>query len=383
MLGGDPGRTGVMPGGGPATAPVVAWEHYFDEGLLSTPAIVDGVAYVGTGWIGDVLEDPSLFTRPGSLEAIDIESGNSIWSVELPMSSESSPAVADGMVFIADNSGAIHGVTAADGQRVWSTATDRPLVGAPIVSDGIVYVASGDAYELNVALADQTVLLAAGLINDDGVEYISNAVIYALEAATGKVLWHASDFPQDKGAVVAFDAGTGTERWRHTVDAISLNASTDGAAVYFGIGNSGVLKALDLASGQERWQFDTGKIFWAGVTPSVSAGQVFVTTDHGSVFAIDAASGKEIWNVDLFELWMFSQPLVAGDHLYVADRSGLIYALRIADGTTVWSYELRPTTSFSGRLVVIDNTLYTAQTAGAEDDPYKRVGYLSALSSPD
>jgi outer membrane protein assembly factor BamB len=107
-----------------------------------------------------------------------------------------------------------------------------------------------------------------------------------------------------------------------------------------------------------------------------------VTSDHSSVFAIDAATGHQMWTVDLQFMWMQSQPLIAGDHLYVGDQSGLIYALDIANGNPDWDYKLRPTTDFHGQLVVAGEVLYAAQTTGAEDDPYARVGYLSALFNP-
>jgi outer membrane protein assembly factor BamB len=375
MLGGDPGRTGEMPGTGPSDLPEVKWEHRFSEGLMSTPAIVDGVAYIGTGWIGDLIE-----TRPGTLDAIDIETGETIWSTPLPISSESSPAVADGMVYVADNAGTIYGVDAATGDIVWNRATDRTLVGAPVVAGGTVFVASGEAYDLNVAFADETVLLAAGLINDDGVEYVSTAVLIAFESKTGTEIWRASDFPEDVGVVDAYNASSGDRQWRHEVDWVTLNVSTDGESVFIGSGTPGIVSALELESGRELWTFNTNKVFWAGVTPSVSNGMVYVTSDHGAVFAIDAETGRQIWTAQVEDLWMFSQPLIAGDQLIVANRGGAIYALEISTGKERWQYDLRPTTSFSGRMVVVGGVLYAAQSSSSETDPNSRVGFLVALS---
>ena len=149
------------------------------------------------------------------------------------------------------------------------------------------------------------------------------------------------------------------------------------------MGIPGVVQAVDLESGKDLWRYNTGKVFWAGVTPSVSGGRVFATSDHGSVFALDAKTGDEIWTVDLPFMWMFSQPRLAGNHLFVGDRSGMVYALNTTDGSQDWQYELRPTPDFSGQLVVVGEVLYAAQTTGAENDSYARVGYLSALSNAD
>ncbi|HYP60816.1 MAG TPA: PQQ-binding-like beta-propeller repeat protein, partial [Thermomicrobiales bacterium] len=43
----NPARTGEMPGPGPSSEPVVKWQYDTGAIIYSSPAVVDGVVYVG------------------------------------------------------------------------------------------------------------------------------------------------------------------------------------------------------------------------------------------------------------------------------------------------------------------------------------------------
>jgi alcohol dehydrogenase (cytochrome c) len=58
---------------------------------------------------------------------------------------------------------------------------------------------------------------------------------------------------------------------------------------------SGAIRALEAATGKQRWEFRLYSAPWAGVL-ATAGGLVFGGTDEGNLFALDALTGKELWD---------------------------------------------------------------------------------------
>jgi outer membrane protein assembly factor BamB len=102
----------------------------FDGGapaVLTNPAVVGGVVYVGSG---------------GDLHALDATSGHEQWSRTISRGElDTSPIVADGIVYLADSGGYLYAVDAASGDVRWQLSGEGLLSTAAIVG-GLVYVGS-------------------------------------------------------------------------------------------------------------------------------------------------------------------------------------------------------------------------------------------------
>jgi outer membrane protein assembly factor BamB len=148
--------------------PVPAWplsnRMTFDR--ADHPVIAGGSVYIGS-------------SATGKVYALDAATGKERWSIFTGGPVRFAPAVADGRVFVASDDGCLYCLTADSGKILWSKrggpgpdmvlGNDRmisrwPARGGPVVADGIVY-------------------FAAGIWPSEGI------YLYALEAATGKVLW--------------------------------------------------------------------------------------------------------------------------------------------------------------------------------------------------
>jgi outer membrane protein assembly factor BamB len=62
------------------------------------------------------------------------------WSVS--GGSASSPAVVDGVVYVGDANGAVHALNAATGAEMWSYNTGDIVDSSPAVVNGVVYIPS-------------------------------------------------------------------------------------------------------------------------------------------------------------------------------------------------------------------------------------------------
>jgi outer membrane protein assembly factor BamB len=112
--------------------------------VISTPVIVDNVVYISNG------QDPEHGEGIGHAYAIDAtkrgditESGR-IWHYTDIRRSISTPAVKDGLVYMADFSGFLHCIDAKTGKQVWKHDMFAAMWGSPIVIGDKIYLGDED-----------------------------------------------------------------------------------------------------------------------------------------------------------------------------------------------------------------------------------------------
>ena len=66
------------------------------------------------------------------------------WTASLGGQVDSTPAVVDGVVYVGDLDHTVHALNATTGANIWTFTTGAPVDGSPAVVDGIVYVGSED-----------------------------------------------------------------------------------------------------------------------------------------------------------------------------------------------------------------------------------------------
>jgi eukaryotic-like serine/threonine-protein kinase len=192
----------------------------------------------------------------------------------------------------------------------------------------------------------------------DGTLYVNTVRgdTWAVEAATGKVLWRRRSLAQKPstpaiagryvlvsskdGTVTALDRSNGRQVWQIRTQAKveSSPAVVDGTA-YFGA-TDGHLFAVNARTGRIRWAYDTGGRINA--SPSVLRDRVCISTYAGSIFCLRRSNGHKLWSTfvkrDAFRYESFyASPSTDGRRLYTIARSGKIVALSVASGRVLWT----------------------------------------------
>ena len=234
---------------------------------------------VGAGFAGPVVSGGRLllFHRVRDrevLEALDAETGASIWRYDYPTTyrddfgfdegPRSAPVVADGRVYTFGAQGQLHAVDLDTGARVWSVDTRERFrfrkaffgaAGSPLVEGGRVIANVGGP--------------------DDG--------IVAFDADTGDVLWTVAGEEASYSSPVAATLGGG----RH--------------ALFFTRDN---LVSLDPVNGREHFRRGWRARIRASVnaaTPLVVDDLVFVSAQYGTgagVFRVAGSEIEELWTAD-------------------------------------------------------------------------------------
>src|SRR5688572_15490544 len=165
-----------------------------------------------------------------------------------------------------------------------------------------------------------------------------NEVVYAFDLATGKKIWdHAYPAPYEMNSA-ATSHGKGPK---------STPLAAKGRLYTFGM--TGVLLALDTASGKPVWRFDsTGKfrstspLFGVAASPMLYSSNVIAytgTDEDGALTAFDAASGQIRWQ------WKgngpgYGSPVLAGSQIVAVGAENLV-GVNAADGKLVWKIPLK------------------------------------------
>jgi outer membrane protein assembly factor BamB len=124
--------------------------------------------------------------------------------------------------------------------------------------------------------------------------------------------------------------------------------------VYAGCGD-GILYALELATGKERWRYDAKEE--VGTTPVLAGGLIFFATLQDTLFAVDAKTGEWRWHhrrdpPSGFTIRGAAGAAVANGVVYAAYADGTVAALDAAVGSVRWERRVAP----SGDFMDIDST---------------------------
>ncbi|HEY2822053.1 MAG TPA: PQQ-binding-like beta-propeller repeat protein [Candidatus Acidoferrum sp.] len=274
---------------------------------LSSPVVVEGVVYFGSG-------DTNIY-------ALDAASGALKWKFKTGDVVHASPALADGRLYVGSWDSYFYALDAKTGKEIWRFKT-------------------GEDHEIHNQVGIQS---SAAIV--DGVVYFGcrDSNFYAVDAATGKERWRFNN----KGSWV-----------------IGSPAVANGK-VYFGTSDTALFYGLDAKSGAQL--FSLGFHAWPLFSsPALAGERIYVGSHEGKLFAIDLTTQKLAWtfatdgskkngptytkadgtgNYDLaFSDFFYddmvsgvqkmmsvgsvlSSPVVAGDTVFFGSTDGNLYAL--------------------------------------------------------
>lgn len=330
--------------------------------IRSTPASANGLLYFGCG--------------DGNLYAIDNETGKERWRFKTAGAVYSSPAVTSTTVYFSSRDGYLYAVDARAGKELWKFKMGKDLgnenywdnyLSSPVITGNNLFIGSSDGYlyAFNISTKNLTWKYNAGArirttpaVAGDQVVFGSNlGIITSVSRVTGKLQWkfatngaaftfesgdndrksiYCAAAIQDgvvvtggrDGIIYALDLKTGKEKWRndHKGPWILASAIKDGVA-YIACGSDYLVQALDLQTGAEKWKLKVPSAVFSAIT---IAGDMLYFNDidfSGNLHAVDSKTGIEKWRFPIGTK-SFSTPVVANGMVYCGAENGMLYALQ-------------------------------------------------------
>ena len=346
-----PNRNGTCLNGGIMPTGTLKWVNASSNatigGMKSSPAVADGVVYIGS--------------NDGNITAWNATTGVMLWSFTTSNAVRSSPAVANGIVYVSSADWSpntnLYALDAATGHEVWNYSIWGEG-SSPAVVDGVLYITElgGNVYALNAAngellWTDATYLMGMGS---------SPAVVNG--SVNGTVFITGGSFNPDSTTVFALKAKDGTMRWQQTYDGHTQSTPAVSGGILF-LTRGYNLTALDPKDGTILWSnvTDTDPTATILSSPAVAGSRVYVGSNDGNIYALDAATGIKLWNFTTGDA-IWSSPAVADGVVYVGSNDDNVYALDAATGAKLWNYT---TGGHVESCPVIDNgTVYVGSDDG-------------------
>jgi outer membrane protein assembly factor BamB len=303
--------------------------------IIDSPTVANGIVYVGS--------QTSFSNNDGKLNAFSAAGCGSavcapLWQgVAGPQSIlQSSPAVANGRVYIGSFDGKLYvfpaaGCGAALCQPLWTGATGGSVESTPTVSRGVVYVGSDDGrlYAFRAAGCGASTCqpmwsgpLGSGPVLDS-TPAVSNGVVYI----------------GSQHALAAFNAAgcgasTCSPMWRavDTLDFFGGSPAVANGRVYIGLETGlGVFSASGCgqATCQPLWiDFGSGAQAAVVSSPTVANGVVYAGRNTGQVLAWSAkpcgsSVCSEIWTGFTGDPIVSSSPTVVNGRVYIGSANDL------------------------------------------------------------
>jgi len=328
----------------------------------STPAIADGKLY--------------LIDADAVVEAFDATGGSRQWATALDTNKRDvavrfggGVSYDNGRVYATTGRGDAAALDAKTGKLLWKVRPAGPLRGSPAIGGGNIYVLTQDnqifalkpdtgetLWSVSATLETSGVfgVGAPAVAQGTVVAGFSSGELSALRYENGRIVW------QDQLSRTAISTSVSV------ISDIDASPVIDEGKVY-AIGQGGRMVAMDLVNGQRLWELLIGGIN----TPWLAGEWLFVVTDEAKLMCVARTTGKVRWISQLPRYRDpkkkdkpigYYGPVLAGGRLLVVSDRGQLINVSVADGKIGTS--VKAGESFYLPPVVANNMLYLIDTKG-------------------
>jgi len=306
-------------------------------------------------------------TSTGDIKAVNLKTGKPVWDYSSESKIYSTPVIHKKIVWVSTASGNVLGLDKRSGDLKHRLSTNGAIVSTPALHGDTLFVAGSDGHCRAWRLTDQVLLWDFNGINNfvetrplvkGGVIYFGSwgNEFYALQTATGKLLWKWSNnsanrmfssaavWPEMAGGklfmvapdrfMTALDPMTGREIWRYgdKINLVreSMGVSDDGSLVYVKT-MGGRVVAFDAHSSERKIQWQSPLKLGYDISPVAIVEQndvVFIPTQSGVVAALNKNSGAVLWKYKLTNCLITSIVPVTKNQLLVSTMDGMIALLK-------------------------------------------------------
>jgi outer membrane protein assembly factor BamB len=266
----------------------------------------------------------------GKVVALDIATGDEVWSQETELPLASGPGFGAGMLVFGTSDGDLVALDAATGEERWRVAVGSEVLAAPAVSQNVVVFRSVDGRLRGASTTDGSTLwtvestapsltlrgnTAPRVAGVTAVCGFSNGRVGAYSLADGETLWE-----------VTVANPTGANELERLVD-IGVGLQVAGNDVY-AAGFQGRAIGVDLNTGLVLWEHDVSS--YAGL--GADGANVYVTDEFSAITALARRGGSVVWNQAALRLRDVTAPVRFRDAVVVGDFEGYLHWLDVTDG---------------------------------------------------
>jgi len=291
------------------------WKYTTDEDefdAVATPAVDEVAVYAPVG---------------DTVYAIERATGALLWDQTAGDEIVSSPAIADGVLYVGTRDSNLLAIDTANGSIQWRFQAAGAIDTPPVVAYGVIYFGSDGNRLTALDLETQDVIWqfeARGDIKAPPLVYRDVVVVGTVD---GRIYSLNSD---------------GQPLWSQSVEPDTFFASPVGERTKVIYASGRELMARDIYSGRLVWArpFRAGGLIVG--SPAVLGREVYIGTQGGAVYGIDSNRGRAIWKwpADGAVEPISSSLVIVDDKIVFRAGQRDVYAISLDGRDLLWQYTL-------------------------------------------
>ena len=318
------------------------WTFNMQSPVHSSPAIYKDYAYVVSG--------------DGILKAIDMQTGEEEWDLDLKVKTNSSPIINSNRLYIGTDEG-LKVININSHEIIWDYDCSN-VESTPFLYDDVVYFGCDDGHLYGLDKKDGSVVLnkkldgelkSSPVVVDDSI-YIgsTNGKLYSIgtdkqknwEFTTGDEILSSPSyinesviFGSNDGSIYSLDESNGDLNWKVDLNNKVISSPTvdeHDNSIYIG-SDEGNLTCLDSRDGTVKWSYHTGGPVQS--TAALKNNLLAFGSNNGYLYVLNKYTGLEEFTYNpgtiLFNSAITSSPVINGNSLIFADDGGNVYSLDI------------------------------------------------------
>nr|WP_241664419.1 outer membrane protein assembly factor BamB [Ningiella ruwaisensis] len=291
--------------------------------------------------------------REGIITALDPETGDTIWEIDVSTRSTRSYignlyglfpgrvsakvsgglTLASNTLYVGTENGLVYAINQEDGEIKWVADVPSEVISAPAVDAGIVVVNT-----------------VAGILL--GLDSTDGSILWQTESDVPPLTLRGASAPAaaNGGAIVGLASGrlrvsiidSGLTAWEQVIakpaGATELEriVDVDSAPVIFGgniyvVSYGGALSSVELRTGQVVWSREYAS--YRNVT--IFGNRLFVTDNNSNIYAIDRRNGVELWSFSELRRRNLTSATPVGEYIVVGDKFGFLHWFTQSEGEYV------------------------------------------------
>ena len=316
------------------------WFANVGDAITSSPAIYKDYIYI--------------VSSEGILKAINMETGEEEWDIDLESATNSSPIVHENRLYIGCEDG-LKAVNINNHEIIWDW--DVSDVTTATFYEDIIYFGSSDGhlYGLNKdgelkfnKKLDGELKTAPTIVNDTIYIGSTNTKLYSIDIDKSKNWEFTSGdeilstptyvnesviFGSSDGNLYCLNTNDGRLNWKVDLNNKVLSSPTVDEYdnnIYVG-SDEGNMTCIDIRDGKIKWSYPTGSE--VQTTASIKGDLVAFGSNNGYLYVLNKFTGREEFTYNpgtlLFNSPITSSPVINGNTLLFGDESGSLYSLNI------------------------------------------------------
>ncbi|TWT33617.1 Outer membrane protein assembly factor BamB precursor [Posidoniimonas corsicana] len=335
---GDAAGAGVAATKLPAE-PELLWEFKAGNALEVTPVTAGGVAYLGdaggTFYAVKLADGSKLWSQEfedaifiaaaavegervvvadldGIVRCLSTKDGGELWTADAENEVNAGPTIAGGLALVTTEGGLLVAFDMESGEERWRFTIDAPLRCSPTIAEGRILLAGCDA-KLHA-------------IDASTGKEVSSVDIGSQTGNSAAASGGRSFFGTEGGAFLAVNAkGRLAEAWQFNnprrASGIRTAAAASEQAIVFA-NEAKTVFALNPATGEPLWETPTRSRVEA--SPIIVGDRVVIGTSRGRLLLLDLANGEETWQYNAGGKFLSGAAAVDG-RLLITNDDGRLY----------------------------------------------------------